>query len=75
MDKVNTLTIGKLADRGGVSVQTVRYCERSGLLPEPARASSGYRRYAHDAVRRLAFIKQARLLGFSLGEKICCRFE
>lgn len=68
MSNVNTLTIGKLAGRGGVSVQTVRYYERSGLLPKPSRAASGYRIYALDAVRRLTFIKQAQQLGFSLSE-------
>ena len=68
MSTVTALTIGKLADRSGVSVQTVRYYERSGLLPKPSRAASGYRLYAHEAVRRLTFIKQAQQLGFSLGE-------
>ena len=68
MSNVNTLTIGKLAGRGGVSVQTVRYYERSGLLPKPSRAASGYRLYAHEAVLRLTFIKQAQQLGFSLSE-------
>lgn len=68
MSIANVLTIGKLASRGGVSVQTIRYYERSGLLPKPSRASSGYRLYADDAVRRLTFIKQAQLLGFSLSE-------
>ena len=68
MSHANTLTIGKLASRGGVNVQTIRYYERSGLLPEPRRATSGYRLYTDDAVRRLNFIKQAQLLGFSLSE-------
>lgn len=68
MMTANTLTIGKLAARGGVNVQTIRYYERSGLLPEPRRATSGYRLYADDAVRRLNFIRQAQLLGFSLSE-------
>ncbi len=68
MNNPNTLTIGKLASRGGVNVQTIRYYERSGLLPEPVRAASGYRLYADDTVRRLSFIKQAQLLGFSLSE-------
>ena len=68
MSHSNALTIGKLAGRGGVSVQTIRYYERSGLLPKPSRAASGYRLYAHDAVRRLTFIKEAQRLGFSLGE-------
>ena len=68
MNNPNTLRIGKLASRGGVNVQTIRYYERSGLLPEPVRAASGYRLYADDTVRRLSFIKQAQLLGFSLSE-------
>ena len=68
MKNANALTIGKLASRGGVNIQTIRYYERSGLLPKPLRAASGYRIYADDAVRRLNFIKQAQVLGFSLRE-------
>ncbi len=68
MSNASALTIGKLASRGGVNVQTMRYYERSGLLPKPARAASGYRLYTDDAVRRLSFIKQAQLLGVSLSE-------
>ncbi|HSN39867.1 MAG TPA: MerR family DNA-binding protein [Burkholderiales bacterium] len=62
------LTIGKLASQGGVNIGTIRYYERRGLLPNPQRASSGYRLYADDSVRRLHFIRQAQLLGFSLEE-------
>jgi MerR family copper efflux transcriptional regulator len=68
LTKQNTLTIGKLAILGGVNVQTIRFYERSGLLPKPPRTSSGYRRYDLDAIRRLRFIKQAQVLGFSLAE-------
>ncbi len=68
MSNATALTVGKLAIRGGVNVQTIRYYERSGLLPKPLRAASGYRLYADDTVRRLSFIKQAQHLGFSLGE-------
>ena len=68
MNNANALTIGKLASRGGVNIQTIRYYERSGLLPKPLRTASGYRLYADDAVRRLNFIKQAQFLGFSLSE-------
>ena len=68
MNIANALTIGKLAGRVDVNVQTIRYYERRGLLPKPSRSSSGYRIYADDSVRRLSFIKQAQLLGFSLGE-------
>lgn len=62
------LTIGKVADRGGVRVQTIRYYERRGLLPKPARTAAGYRKYSDEAIRRLRFIRQAQALGFSLGE-------
>jgi MerR family mercuric resistance operon transcriptional regulator len=68
MSNANALTIGKLASRGGVNVQTIRYYERSGLFPAPARSASGYRLYADDAVGRLSFIKHAQVLGFSLSE-------
>lgn len=68
MSNADALTIGKLANRGGVNVQTIRYYERNGLMPTPSRGASGYRLYSDDAVRRLSFIKQAQLLGFSLTE-------
>jgi DNA-binding transcriptional MerR regulator len=51
-----------------VNVQTLRYYERRGLLPEPARRESGYRVYGPDAVRRVRFIKRAQELGFGLRE-------
>lgn len=62
------MRIGELADRAGVNVQTVRYYERRGLLPEPERTSSGYRRYDEDDLLRLRFILRAKGLGFTLGE-------
>jgi len=62
------LKIGELAQRAGVNVDTVRYYERSGLLPAPARRPSGYRAYDADTVRRLRFIRRAKGLGFTLGE-------
>ena len=65
---VATLTIGRLADDLGVSVDTVRYYERRGLLPEPDRTESGYRAYADDDRWRLAFILRAKELGFTLRE-------
>ncbi|MGH7482941.1 MAG: MerR family DNA-binding transcriptional regulator, partial [Longimicrobiales bacterium] len=40
-----TLTIGQLAERAGVNIQTVRYYERRGLMPRPARTRAGYRQY------------------------------
>ena len=62
------LTIGHLAQLGGVNLETIRYYERRGLLPKPARTAAGYRQFAHEAARRLRFIKRAQELGFSLDE-------
>ena len=61
-------TIGALAKRGRVNLETVRYYERQGLLPRPPRLPSGYRVFPEDAVRRIHFIKRAQQLGFSLQE-------
>lgn len=60
------LTIGRLAAATGVNVETVRYYERIGLMPPPARTASGHRAYERAHVRRLAFIRRARELGFSI---------
>jgi DNA-binding transcriptional MerR regulator len=57
---------GEVAARAGVNVQTLRYYERRGLLPEPERQESGYRVYGPDAVRTVRFIKRAQQLGFDL---------
>ncbi len=62
------LTIGKLAAAEGVGVETVRFYQRRGLLTLPDRAGSGFREYTDDDRQRLAFIRRARQLGFSLGE-------
>jgi MerR family transcriptional regulator, copper efflux regulator len=62
------VTIGELARRAGVNVQTVRYYERRGLLPEPLRTPSGYRTYTDATLDRLRFIKRAQELGFTLSE-------
>lgn len=61
-------TIGELADAAGVAVDTVRFYERRGLLPEPPRTASGYRQYDDDALARLRFILRAKDLGFTLAE-------
>jgi MerR family copper efflux transcriptional regulator len=63
-----TFTIGTLAKRAGVNLQTVRYYERIGLLPEPARSARGYRRYGADDLARLHFVRHASGLGFTLTE-------
>lgn len=62
------MRIGELADRTGVSAKTIRYYESTGLLPNPPRESSGYRRYGETDVDRLSFLAKAKTLGFSLGE-------
>jgi MerR family mercuric resistance operon transcriptional regulator len=62
------LTIGQVAKRGDVNIETVRYYERQGLIPPPPRRESGYREYPERTVRRIRFIKRAQELGFSLKE-------
>lgn len=65
---MSNATIGDLARETGVNIETVRYYERRGLLPKPARTPSNYRLYDTDAKRRVHFIKRAQSLGFSLRE-------
>lgn len=62
------MTIGQLAAAGGVHVETVRYYQRRGLLPEPVRPTGGVRRYGTAEVLRLQFIRRAQGVGFSLDE-------
>ncbi|MFZ5625232.1 MAG: heavy metal-responsive transcriptional regulator [Gemmatimonadota bacterium] len=62
------LTIGAVARRARVPLDTVRYYERRGLLPPPPRTAAGYRQYPAATVRRVAFIKRAQALGFTLEE-------
>jgi Hg(II)-responsive transcriptional regulator len=66
--EMETLSIGQVAQRAGVGVETVRYYEREGLLEEPPRRASGYRQYSEEVVKRLHFIKRAQKLGFTLKE-------
>lgn len=63
---MNSIGIGTLAKRAGVSIDTVRYYEKSGLLPPESRLASGYRRYSDEQVSRLRFIRRAQELGFTL---------
>lgn len=63
------LTRGKLAARSGCNIETIRYYESIGLMPEPGRSAAGYRQYGDEHLRRLNFIQRARALGFS-SEKI-----
>jgi len=61
-------TIGDVAEAAGVGVETVRYYERRGLVAQPGRVGSSYRRYGHGHVDRIRFIKRAQDLGFTLEE-------
>jgi MerR family copper efflux transcriptional regulator len=63
---MNSVGIGVLAKRAGVSIDTVRYYEKSGLLSPQERLPSGYRRYGDLQLSRLRFIRRAQELGFSL---------
>jgi len=62
------LTIGEIAKRAGIGLETVRFYERKGLIEEPPRTDSGYRQYPEDVIARLRFISRAKDLGFSLKE-------
>lgn len=62
------LSIGRLAAKAGVNVETIRYYQRRGLLSEPAKPLNGHRRYPADWAKRLRFIKRAQVLGFTLEE-------
>jgi len=65
---MTTISIGTLAKRAGVRIDTVRYYERDGLLSPSGRLASGYRRYGEAELKRLRFIRRAKTLGFSLEE-------
>lgn len=62
------LSIGQVARRAAVGVETVRFYEREGLLERPLRKASGYRQFGEDVVARLRFIRRAKELGFTLKE-------
>ncbi|TAL79512.1 MAG: heavy metal-responsive transcriptional regulator [Burkholderiaceae bacterium] len=63
-----SFTIGAVAKRVGVAIDTIRYYEREGLLPQPQRRASGYRSYGDGAITQLRFIRRAKHLGFTLDE-------
>lgn len=63
-----THTIGHAAKAAGVGVDTVRYYERQGLLSKASRTASGYRLYTPADIQRLQFIRQAKVLGFTLDD-------
>lgn len=65
---MSRLSIGEVARLSNIGVQAIRYYEREGLIPAPARRASGYRMYETEIVQRLEFISRAKSLGFSLQE-------
>lgn len=65
---METLQIGQVARRTGVSIDAIRFYEKAGLLPAPARSSGRYRLYDARALEDVAFIQKAQRLGFSLEE-------
>jgi Hg(II)-responsive transcriptional regulator len=62
------MKIGEVAAYAGVNVQTIRFYERRGMLPMPARLASGYRIYPANIVKLIQFIKQSQELGYTLDE-------
>src|SRR5256885_4081916 len=68
MDRTGRIAIGRLAKHTGTNIETIRYYERVGLWPAPARSAGGYRLYGTEHLKRLNFIRRARTLGFSVGE-------
>jgi MerR family mercuric resistance operon transcriptional regulator len=68
MAQSKAIQIGELSRQTGCTVETIRYYERIGLLPRPSRSAGRYRLYDSGDVRRLAFVRRARELGFTLDE-------
>jgi DNA-binding transcriptional MerR regulator len=64
----NGLQIGAVASRSGLTVDTVRFYEKQGLVAKPPRSTGGFRLYTESAIERLGFVSRAQALGFSLGE-------
>ncbi len=65
---MNSLTIGQVAKNTGITVETVRFYEKQGLLLSPTRSESGYRQYTPDTLKRIRFIQRAKNVGFTLNE-------
>lgn len=68
VERAGKFKIGEVARLSGIGIEALRFYERSGLLGKPARSSSGYRIYEEGVLERLAFIRKAQTLGFSLDE-------
>ncbi len=63
---MTVISIGGLSSRAGVNIETIRYYERTGVLPPPPRTPGGHRVYAEEHLKRLNFVRRSRELGFSL---------
>jgi MerR family mercuric resistance operon transcriptional regulator len=68
MNASGRIAIGRLAKQTGTNVETIRYYERLGLWPVPPRTAGGYRLYGTEHLKRLNFVRRARVLGFSIEE-------
>ena len=66
--KTRGYAIGAMSRETSVNIETIRYYERIGIMPEPDRTEGGNRQYNHDRLKRLFFIKRCRELGFSIEE-------
>lgn len=66
--KLRAYAIGAMSKATGVKIETIRYYERIGLMPQPDRTAGGSRQYSHLQLQRLSFIKKSRDLGFNLDE-------
>ncbi|MBF0752316.1 MULTISPECIES: MerR family transcriptional regulator [unclassified Pasteurella] len=60
------MKINELSKCTGINLETIRYYEKQGILPEPKRSANGYRQYHEESVKQLNFVKNCRALGFSL---------
>ncbi len=65
---VREFNIGELSKRTGVKIETIRYYEKSGIMPDPPRSEGGYRKYRSEHLNRLRFISRCRQLGFSMAD-------
>lgn len=63
-----TFLTGQIAKKAEVNIETIRFYEKKGLIPEPMRTDTGYRQYPEETIHRILFIKNAQRLGFTLKE-------
>ncbi len=68
LSRVSRLTRGAVSKRTGMNIETIRYYERAGLMPDPPRSPGGHRLYDEKLLKRLIFIRRGRELGFTLEE-------